>query len=87
MFEQLLIAAIFAGLFYGLVMTRVAPARLFAGAMGAVYFAGLVSTDELLDKATNTGLVTLMLLLLVSVGLGVFGSLRLRVFGGGGWIY
>lgn len=69
MFEQLFIAAIFVGLFYGLIMTHLAPARLFAGAMGAVYFAGLVTTEELLDKATNIGLITLLLLLLVSVGL------------------
>ncbi|EAQ96355.1 SLC13 family permease [Congregibacter litoralis] len=67
--EQLFIAAIFLGLFYGLVFTSYAPAWLFSGAMGVVYFAGLVDTPEVLDKATNIGLVTLVLLLLVSVGL------------------
>ncbi len=67
--EQLLIAAIFLGLFYGLIFTAYAPAWLFAGAMGAAYFAGLVDTSQVLAKATNIGLVTLVLLLLVSIGL------------------
>ncbi|MFK8042904.1 SLC13 family permease [Congregibacter sp.] len=67
--EQLFIAMIFLGLFYGLVFTSYAPAWLFAGAMGVAYFAGLVDTPEVLEKATNIGLVTLVLLLLVSIGL------------------
>ena len=69
MFEQLYTATIFLGLFYGLVFSSYSPAWLFMGAMGAAYFGGLVDTESLLSKATNTGLVTLVLLLLVSIGL------------------
>jgi di/tricarboxylate transporter len=69
MLEQLFIAAIFLGLFYGLIFTAYSPPWLFTGAMAAAYFAGLIDTPSLLQKATNTGLVTLVLLLLVSIGL------------------
>jgi di/tricarboxylate transporter len=69
MVQELLTAAVFLGLFYGLVFTRVSPAWLFLGAMAAVYFAGLVDTQAVLAKGTNRGLVTLVLLLLVSLGL------------------
>ena len=37
--------------------------------MLVTYFLGLVDTQEILAKATNTGLMTLILLLLVSIGL------------------
>lgn len=76
MFEQLLIAVIFCCLFYGLVATSVAPAWLFSAAMSLCYLFGLVDTEEVLDKAANTGLVTLVLLLLVSVGLERLSWLR-----------
>ena len=69
MLEQFLIAGVFLCLFYGLIFTSVAPAWLFTLAMSICYLAGLVSTEELLDKASNTGLITLVLLLLLSVGL------------------
>ncbi|MDP5071017.1 MAG: hypothetical protein NWQ45_08975, partial [Congregibacter sp.] len=69
MFEQLFIAAIFLSLFGALIFSSYAPAWLFAAAMGAVYFGGLIDTSQVLEKATNIGLVTLVLLLLVSIGL------------------
>lgn len=69
MFEQIFIASIFLGLFYGLVLTSYSPAWLFTVATGAAYFGGLIDTPELLEKATNTGLITLILLLLISIGL------------------
>jgi len=69
MLEQLLIAGVFLCLFSGLIFSSVSPAWLFTLAMSVCYLAGLVSTEELLGKASNTGLVTLILLLLVSVGL------------------
>jgi len=69
MLQELYTAALFLGLFYGLVFSRIAPALLFLGAMGGAYFGGLVDTVNVLDKGTNTGLVTLVLLLLVSIGL------------------
>ncbi|MEO0438148.1 MAG: SLC13 family permease [Pseudomonadota bacterium] len=69
MFEQIFVALVFVGLFYGLIFTGLTPAWLFMSALGAVYFAGIVDSAEVLTKATNMGLVTLVLLLLVSVGL------------------
>ncbi len=69
MFAQLFTATVFLGLFYGLVFTRIAPSWLFMGAMGAVYLTGLVDTQTVLEKGTNTGLITLLLLLLVSLGI------------------
>lgn len=81
MFEQLLIAAIFCCLFFGLVASSVAPAWLFSAAMSLCYLFGLVETEEVLDKAANTGLVTLVLLLLVSLGLERLSWLRLLASG------
>ena len=69
MFEQIFVALVFVALFYGLIFTGFSPAWLFMSALGAVYFAGIVDSAEVLAKATNMGLVTLVLLLLVSVGL------------------
>lgn len=69
MFEALYTAAVFLGLFGGLVFSRFSPAKLFVAATAAVYFGGLVTTGEMLSKAANVGLLTLLLLLLVSVGL------------------
>ena len=69
MFDQLLISGLFGGLFFGLIFTKWPAERVFVCAMLAAYFAGLVDTTEVLDKATNTGVVTLILLLLVSIGL------------------
>ncbi len=68
MFEQLLTAGLFLALIYGLVFTRISAAWVFSLTMLACYLLGLVSTEEVLRKAANPGLVTLMLLLLVSVG-------------------
>ena len=69
MIDQLLIAGLFLGLLGSLVFTRWPPVWIFTCAMLAVYFLGLVSTEEVLDKASNSGLMTLILLLLVSIGL------------------
>lgn len=69
MLAQLYVAGIFTGLLYCLIFTAMSPAWIFVGAMGLAYFGGLVDTAEVLEKATNTGLVTLLLLLLVSIGL------------------
>jgi di/tricarboxylate transporter len=69
MLEQVAIAAIFLCLFGCLIVSSIKPAALFTGAMALAYLLGLVDTAELLDKAANKGLVTLVLLLLVSVGL------------------
>jgi di/tricarboxylate transporter len=69
MFAQAFTAAVFLCLFYSLAFTRIPAAWPFVSAMGAVYLFGLVDTETVLAKGTNTGLVTLLLLLLVSLGL------------------
>jgi di/tricarboxylate transporter len=69
MFDQLLVAGIFTALVGSLVFTRWRAAWVFVGAMLLAYFSGLVDTAEVLAKASNTGVITLMLLLLVSIGL------------------
>ncbi len=69
MIDQLLISGIFITLLGGLIFTDWPAVRLFCAAMGVAYFTGLVDTAEVLSKATNSGLITLVLLLLVSVGL------------------
>jgi len=69
MIDQLLISGLFIALLGGLVFTDWPAVRIFTAAMGVAYFTGLVDTAEVLGKATNSGLITLVLLLLVSVGL------------------
>ncbi len=69
MIDQILISGIFLALLGGLVFTDWPATRLFTAAMAVAYFTGLVDTGEVLAKATNSGLITLILLLLVSVGL------------------
>ena len=69
MIDQLLVAGIFALLIASLIFTRWRPAWVFVGAMLLAYFGGLVNTAEVLAKASNSGVITLVLLLLVSIGL------------------
>jgi di/tricarboxylate transporter len=69
MIDQILISALFCCLLYGLIFTDWPAVWVFTGTMLVTYFVGFVDTDEILDKATNTGLMTLILLLLVSIGL------------------
>jgi di/tricarboxylate transporter len=69
MFAEVFMAGVFLCLFYSLAFTRIPAAWPFVAAMGAVYLVGLVDTPTLLAKGTNTGLVTLILLLLVSLGI------------------
>jgi di/tricarboxylate transporter len=67
--DELMMGLIVAGLLGTLIFTRVAPTWAFSGAMLVTYFAGLIDADVVLEKAGNQGLVTLILLMLVSVGL------------------
>ena len=67
--EPLLIATIVSLLIAGLIFSRVAPALLFTLAAAACVLAGSIDMQSALSKATNEGLVTLLLLLMVSVGL------------------
>ncbi len=69
MLDQLLIAGLFFALVISLVLTSWPAVWVFASAMLAAYFLDLVGTSQLLSKATNSGLITLILLLLVSIGL------------------
>tara|TARA_B110000503_G_scaffold38738_2_gene63678 strand:- start:58087 stop:59811 length:1725 start_codon:yes stop_codon:yes gene_type:complete len=69
MSDQLLMTVLFLGLLYGLIFTKWAAEWVFVCVMLAAYFAGLVSTDEVLDKASNSGVMTLVILLLVSTGI------------------
>jgi di/tricarboxylate transporter len=69
MLDQLLIAGLFGGLLFGLIFTKWPAEWVFVCAMLVAYFTGLVDTSEVLSKASNTGVVTLILLLLVSTGL------------------
>ncbi len=69
MLDQLLVAGLFFALVTSLIMTSWSAVWVFASAMLLAYFMGLVDTAEVLSKATNSGLVTLILLLLVSIGL------------------
>mgnify|MGYP003663744952 CR=1 FL=1 len=69
MSDQLLMTVLFLGLLYGLIFTKWAAEWVFVCIMLAAYFAGLVSTEEVLDKASNSGVMTLVILLLVSTGI------------------
>ena len=64
-----LIILVVAWLLVALLVTRWAAPWVFGSAVLACYLMGLVDTSTLLAKATNEGLVTLVLLILVSVGL------------------
>jgi di/tricarboxylate transporter len=69
MIDQLLVAGLFVALLVCLIFTGWSATRSFVGAMLLAYFLDLVDATDVLAKASNTGLVTLVLLLLVSIGL------------------
>jgi di/tricarboxylate transporter len=74
--QQALMLGVFLLLVFGLCLKRMAVAKLFAGAALVVYTAGIVSTDELLNKASSPVLVTLVLIMLISVGLERFSWIK-----------
>ena len=69
MLDQLLVSALFLFLIASLVLTDWPAVRVFSLTALAAVLLGLVDTSEVLSKATNSGLMTLLLLILVSVGL------------------
>tara|TARA_R110000823_G_scaffold130015_3_gene257801 strand:+ start:7609 stop:9333 length:1725 start_codon:yes stop_codon:yes gene_type:complete len=69
MFDQILVAGLFLALLVCLIFTTWPAVWIFVCTMLVTYFLGLVDTAQVLDKATNVGVVTLVLLLLVSIGL------------------
>ncbi|WP_444895080.1 SLC13 family permease [Microbulbifer sp. EKSA008] len=68
-FSQLLVAGIFILVIGSLIFTRLKPSLIFATAAGSCFLTGLVPLESALQKGVNVGLVTLVALLLVSVGL------------------
>ncbi|AOS97212.1 putative transporter [Microbulbifer aggregans] len=66
---QIFVAGLFALVIAALVFSRVRPSLVFASAAGACFLTGLVPAESVLQKAVNPGLVTLVILILVSVGL------------------
>ena len=69
MIDQLLISGLFLWLLGCLIFSDWSASKIFVGTMLAAYFLGLVETAQVLEKAANSGLITLILLLLVSIGL------------------
>ncbi len=69
MIDQLLITGLFLILLASLIFTDWPAVGIFTCTMLAAYFLGLVDTADVLSKASNSGLMTLIILLLVSVGL------------------
>ncbi len=69
MIELLIISLLFIALISSLILTDWPAAWVFTCTMLISYFLGLVDTREVLDKMSNSGLITLLLLMLVSVGL------------------
>ena len=67
MVELLLISALFIALVGSLVFSDWPAIWIFSCAMLFCYFVGFVDTAEVLDKASNTGLITLLLLLMVEI--------------------
>ncbi len=67
--EPTLVALILATLIVMLIFSRLSPALLFTAAMAACVLVGPIDMQTVMSKATNEGLVTLLLLLLVSIGL------------------
>ncbi|MDA8678672.1 SLC13 family permease [Luminiphilus sp.] len=67
--EQVLIALIVVALIGCLIFSRWSPPLLFSAAMAACVMVGSIDLSSVMAKATNEGLVTLLLLLMVSLGL------------------
>jgi len=75
--SQSAVAAIFIAVIAFLVFTRFRPSLVFASGAAVCFLTGLVPAESVLQKAVNPGLVTLVALLLVSIGLEKASWLRL----------
>lgn len=64
--EQILVLFIFAGTIFSLAFTNKRPSSIFAACMLLLLLTQQISFEAILKNVTNTGLVTLVLLLLVS---------------------
>lgn len=67
--DQFLVALVVLWLLSALILTRWPVPWIFSSSMLACYLLGLVDTQTVLAKAANEGVLTLVLLMLVSVGL------------------
>jgi len=67
--EPLLVALVVAVLISTLIFSRLSPALLFPAGMAACVLVGAIDMQTMVGKATNEGLITLLLLLMVSIGL------------------
>ena len=67
--DQWLISLVVAWLLGALIFTRLPAPWIFTSAMLACFMLGLIDAETLLSKASNEGLIALVLLLLVSIGL------------------
>ena len=66
--EAALVALIVVALIVLLIFSRFSPALLFTLAMAGCVLVGVIDISGVMAKATNEGLVTLLLLLMVSIG-------------------
>ena len=66
--EAALVALIVVALIALLIFSRFSPALLFTLAMAGCVLVGVIDIPGVMAKATNEGLVTLLLLLMVSIG-------------------
>lgn len=64
--DQVLVLLVFVATMAGLIFTRKRPSSIFATCTLALVLLQQLTLDTILDNVTNTGLVTLILLLLVS---------------------
>lgn len=69
MWEQGFVLAVLLGIVTCLLVTRIKPSIIFAGAAFLAYMAGLSDITEIAANFTNSSLLTLVLLILVSCAL------------------
>lgn len=68
-FQQAVVLAVLAVLVVLLIRGRQPPAMVFTGAAGVFFFLNFVTLEQVLKDFSNTGLLTVVVLLLVSVAL------------------
>ena len=69
MYQQVSLSLIMFVLVVCLFGTRLKPAWVFAGAISVSYLAGLINLEGVLINFTNPSLITLVLLILISIGI------------------
>ncbi|QKX15824.1 hypothetical protein [Microbulbifer sp. YPW1] len=75
--SQSAVAVIFIAVIALLVFTRFRPSLVFASGAAVCFLTGLVPAESVLQKAVTPGLVTLVVLILASIGLEKASWLRL----------